>query len=128
MRQEIPQNDARPFGFALAAGLFAATIAYGVFAALSSGGEWLALAAFGIVGMWVLGQRIRAHDERGWRIVETWKEANEPRPFPFGVVIPAPLWMIVPPLTEHGERRRVGGLHVPQYKVIVHRHAYRPAR
>lgn len=78
MRQEIPQNEAHVFGFTMTAALLGLVGVAGIYGMFAWDIGWGSLVAGSLCGFVVFIWRVNQHDERGWRIIETWQEDTRP--------------------------------------------------
>lgn len=76
-RQEIPNNDARPLGFTVSASILGMMLTFGIMATWMLHYGYFALVGGSVFGLLMLWLRMQQHDERGWRIVETWAETEQ---------------------------------------------------
>lgn len=80
MRQEIPQNEANVFGFTMTATFLGLVCCLGLYGMFAWDIGWGSLVAGSLCGFVVFIWRINQHDERGWKIIETWQEDSTRQP------------------------------------------------
>lgn len=77
MIRETPNNEANVIGFTFTAAMLGMALSLGVFGGIVWHLAWYCVSIGSLFGVIVFVWRVMAHDDRGWRIIETYEKNAE---------------------------------------------------